>query len=60
MAHYRKVLTLLRNADVPLKLKKRSFFAEKTNYLQQVIQPGRLELLKVTNADVRELNDHTT
>lgn len=40
----RKVITLLNNAGVSLKLKKRRFFTEAIDYLRYIIRPRRLEI----------------
>lgn len=59
-AQLRQVLTGLRDAGVTIKLKRRSFFEEKINYLGHVIQPGRQELLEATSTAALELRNPTT
>lgn len=59
-AYLRQVLARLRDAGVPLKLKKYAFLAEKINNLRHFIRLRRLEISKPAATAVRKLKEPTT
>lgn len=54
------VLTLLKKADVMLKLKKRALFTNWIDYLGHVIKRGRLEVVSQSSGGICELEVPTT
>lgn len=56
----KKVRTLSSGAEVSLKRKKCSFFAERIDRLGHVINTGRLELVSTTRKSIQELMDPRT
>lgn len=51
----KRALTLLKEAEVALKLKNSAFFTNGIHYLLQISKPYRLEVANYTDAAIREL-----
>lgn len=58
--HFQRVSTLLRNANVALQLKKRSFCEKTINYLCSVIHPATQELEESTTDAIQQLHEPST
>lgn len=59
IAYIAQVLTLLENAGLTLKMKKKFFLAEKIDRLGHFIRPGRLEVSDAITKSIQELQEPT-
>lgn len=57
--HVRAVLTLLNDADIPMKLKKCEFFSSAIDYLGHIVPPGYLAVLQHTTDAGRDMKPST-